>query len=394
MKAGFRQVGLSVFSVLMLVSGVFSSPAFAQSPASSQSTGTLSLDRRFPEAFGRIGPLRELSDGRVMVADPLGQLLVILDLESGLADTIGQTGGGPQEYGQPDAVFPLMGDTTLLVDLGNARLITVSPVGDFGHTIPMGQQTESGSLIVALPQGVDRMGRLYFRSELQPMGAFPDSTPLLRFNPANATLDTLALLRVPELPPPPLPGGGGSKGKAADPQDDWAVGPDGTVAVLRSGNFSVTWISPDGRRQAGPPNRFDPVRLGTAEKEMWLEEADLSRVSMRGDETGTVTVFRGTAESSRADVDMYEWPAAFPAVKPGRSQISPDGVLWVERYVRTGESPLIQRFDGMGMIVGAVRLPPGRRVGGFGQGWVFLVHTDEFGLEWIERYEAPESRRK
>ena len=39
-------------------------------------------DAAFPEAFSMISGLRELADGRVMIADPLGQTLVVVDFEA------------------------------------------------------------------------------------------------------------------------------------------------------------------------------------------------------------------------------------------------------------------------------------------------------------------------
>jgi hypothetical protein len=360
-------------------------------PLLGQTTEGLLLDRVFPVAFGKVGPVRELSDGRVMVADPLGRVLVIIDFESGAADTLGRSGAGPEEYGQPDAVFSLEGDTTLLVDLGNARLTTIAPDGTFLHTLPMGQQTSTGGMVVTLPRGVDTAGRLYFRSEQQPQGYSPDSTPLLRFDPVTRSLDTLALLKVPKLGPPPLPGGGDLRGTALEPEDDWAVGPDGRVAIVRSENYSVTWVYPGGQTVPGPPNDFRPVPVGRAERELWLEENAVSQVAMRADETGTVRMLRGEAGTSRSAVNAYEWPPVFSALKPGRSQVSPTGEVWVERFVSAGEEPLIDRFDGHGRKVGDQRLPMGRRVAGFGRDAVFLVLTDEVGLQWIERYRLRES---
>lgn len=355
-------------------------------PSTPQVQGQLVLDRRFPEAFGMVGPLRELSDGRVMVADPLGQVLAVIDFEADRADTLGRLGQGPQEYGQPDAVYPMAGDTSLLVDLGNARLATIDPDGEILHSISMGQETASGGLIVALPNGVDEEGHLYFRSEAQPMGDYPDSAALLRFDPSTRVLDTLSLLKVPELPPPPLPGGGGLRGKAAEPQDDWAVGPDGRVVIIRSEGYWVEWLSPGGGRVIGSKHDYDAVRIRNAEKKMWIAEQAGSNVRMITAEAGTVSVFRSGEEGARSVVNMYGWPRVFPAVKPGRALVAPNGEAWVERYTSAGEAPLVDRFDEHGLRVGEIRLPMGRRVAGFGRGVVFLIFTDEFHLQWIERY--------
>ena len=69
----------------------------------------------FPEGFAFVQRVRELTDGRVLVADPLGQVLLIVNLAAGTADTLGGVGQGPEEYRQPDAVWALPGDSTLLV---------------------------------------------------------------------------------------------------------------------------------------------------------------------------------------------------------------------------------------------------------------------------------------
>ncbi len=54
-------------------------------------------DAAYPEALGMIQTVRSLPDGRVLVADPLGQVLVAIDMDAGTADTIGRRGAGPGE---------------------------------------------------------------------------------------------------------------------------------------------------------------------------------------------------------------------------------------------------------------------------------------------------------
>ena len=85
-----------------------------------QGTTTLGeAEAVYEEAFSVVSTVRELADGGVLVADALGQVLVHLDMDAGTADTLGSVGEGPDEYRQPDAVWPLPGGRTLLVDLGN-----------------------------------------------------------------------------------------------------------------------------------------------------------------------------------------------------------------------------------------------------------------------------------
>lgn len=49
-------------------------------------------DAAWDEGFSVLSTVRELPGGRVLVADPISQIVVALDLDAGVADTIG--GGG------------------------------------------------------------------------------------------------------------------------------------------------------------------------------------------------------------------------------------------------------------------------------------------------------------
>ena len=70
----------------------------------------------------------------------------------------------------------------------------------------------------------------------------------------------------------------------------------------------------------------------------------------------------------------------------GQALVAPDGNLWVERFVSAGTPPKIDVFDARGIKTGDITLRAGRRVAGFGDGVVFLVYTDDVGLQWVERY--------
>ena len=54
-------------------------------------------------------------------------MLFVVDMDAGTRAQVGAEGQGPEEYRQPDAVWPLPGDSTLLVDLGNGRLVVLGP---------------------------------------------------------------------------------------------------------------------------------------------------------------------------------------------------------------------------------------------------------------------------
>ncbi len=133
----------------------------------------------FPEDFGAIQTVRELPDGRVLVADPLSKALYAVDMAAGTRTVIGREGEGPEEYRQPDAVWPLPGDSTLLVDLGNGRLVALGPDLKFGPTMPItvGEFQPGRPLVLAIPQGVDGAGKIYARMMGGGMGGVPCPTP-------------------------------------------------------------------------------------------------------------------------------------------------------------------------------------------------------------------------
>jgi hypothetical protein len=107
----------------------------------------------FAEDFGSIQTVREVAGG-MLVADPLGGALYFVDMNAGTRTVVGTEGQGPGEYLQPDAVWPLLGDSTLLVDLGNGRMITLGrPDLEFGPTSPLSAGSpRSGGMVVAIPQ--------------------------------------------------------------------------------------------------------------------------------------------------------------------------------------------------------------------------------------------------
>src|SRR5687768_13476942 len=77
------------------------------------------------EPFSQIRGIRELSDGRVLITDWIEERVVLIDAAFARATNLGRTGAGPDEFRLPSALFPMSGDSTLLVDMGNQRLIVV-----------------------------------------------------------------------------------------------------------------------------------------------------------------------------------------------------------------------------------------------------------------------------
>ena len=216
---------------------------------------TADLEVEFPEGFGLLSNVRELPDGRVLVADPLGQILAALDMDAGTMDMWGREGGGPREYRQPDAVYALPGDSTLLVDLGNGRLMVIAPDGSFVRSRPIavGGGATPGNPVgmqIAIPRVVDGEGRIYF--PLRAFGGSEDSTAIARVGWASDVVETVARYKPREVQQSGSGGRISIQALPMSPEDDWAVGLDGTIALVRAADYHVDVIHPDGRVSKGP----------------------------------------------------------------------------------------------------------------------------------------------
>jgi hypothetical protein len=358
----------------------------------------------FPDDFGAIQTVRELPDGRILVADPLSKALYAVDMDAGTRTVIGREGEGPEEYRQPDAVWPLPGDSTLLVDLGNGRIVALGPNLEFGPTSPLtvGDFQPGQPLILAIPQGVDGAGNIYARKMGGGMGgaALPDSAEILRIDRGTRSTETAAKFKIQDMTQT-TSGGANNQNIAISPiplspEDAWAVDPDGSVILARSGDYHLERIEPDGTVTKGPPIPFDPVQIRTGEKEEYLAELGRSGGGIQvGLEVvnGQMSMSFARGRSTARQIDQYPWPEVKPPFYSGRIPVDPSGRAWVRRHVKAGEPSTYDVFDEAGNRMGTVLLDHGKRVMGFGVGSVYVVSYDEFDLNYLERYAIPASLR-
>ena len=90
-----------------------------------------------------------------------------------------------------------------------------------------------------------------------------------------------------------------------------------------------------------------------------------------------------------SDLEAYDWPDTKPAFEPNSPRVDLDGNLWVERHGPANSARNYDVFDANGVLQARVTLPAGRQLVGFGRegaGAVYLVFTDEFDLQYLERY--------
>ena len=351
----------------------------------------------FPEDFGTIQTVRELPDGRVLVADPLGKALYAVDMDGGTRTVIGSEGQGPEEYLQPDAVWPLPGDSTLLVDLGNGRVVALGPDLRFGPTGPIAMGDPRSNLILTLPQGIDGQGRAYARSMGGIGGPLADSAAILRIDRGTGVVDTVAMFKLQKRTRTTSGGANNQNVQISSiplsPEDAWGIAQDGSVVLARSGDYHVEWIGPDGSVTRGASRPFDAVRIGTAEKEEYVARQGRAGGGIGisvGITNGSVqmTFARGMG-GTRREIDQYEWPDRKPPFYSGRLNIDRENRVWVQRHLDAGEPSTYDLFDRQGRHVTTLTLEHGKRVVGFGATSVYVVAYDQFDLNYLERYTLP-----
>lgn len=332
--------------------------------------------------FTRIVGVRELADGRVLVADGTEKQLLVADLKAGTALQLGRTGKGPGEYEQPTGLFATTGDSTMLLDLLNgrwlmlegARIVATIPPSDpalaAGARNPVGADA-SGNVIITKGMGGNAM-----------MGAARiDSVHLLRIARRDARADTVATIlarkaRVNIQGPRDAPTRVEISSNPLASGESPALFPDGWIAVARHGPYRVDWISPKGDVVRGKPLPFQEVKLDDRERREFL-----ARLEAR------------TGRPSRSPELYLDWPEIMPPFLGAALIPGPDGLLWIQRAATAANpKPPYDVVDRKGDLVAQVSVEQGVHVVGFGRGVLYSVETDADGIQRLQRRALPRLR--
>lgn len=360
-------------------------------------------DATFRDPFTTVSGVRELRDGRVLVADGRDGTLQLIDLRSGASTPAGRRGAGPGEWGAPTRLHAMPGDSTIMEDVPNGRFLLFTPDGRPGPTfrIAEGSPAASASLIGVDPRGNLIMSReRYGATEAAGTAGMVD---LLRYDRTTGRTETIAQLVMPR----------GERSGARSlsggmlqmftnlplaPRDAAAVHPDAGVAIVRATGYRVEWLRADGQRVPGPPGPAPRIRITSAEQEAFLRaQIRPGRIMVSGPFPGAASggaapvVPKMSATELRAltDPDMT-WPAEKPPFQTNGVLAAPNARVWVLRS-RAHDDPIPRYdvFDADGRVVQHVVLRANSRVVGFGRGSVFVARTDDDDLQHLERYRMP-----
>ncbi|HKS04775.1 MAG TPA: hypothetical protein VJR92_00555 [Gemmatimonadaceae bacterium] len=381
-------------------------------------------DIEYSEPFSQLVGIRELKDGRVIVGDTRDRTLQVIDLAAGRATPIGREGSGPDEWLSPQRVLAWPGDSTVIFDPQNNRMLVVgpnarparsfdpsgappgAPGAGRGGVAGAGAGAGAGGRNVQfrgalIPRGTDSRGRIYSQGAGVSIGpdfsiVQSDTAPIVRFDPSSNTHDTVAYVHLaprPTAPARPIDAGGGRQmmvfGTALTPfapADDWNVTSDGQVVIARVADYRIDVVGVDGKTARGTPTRFTPVPVTEQDKENWRRAQQAARAGGSGGvrvniggETRTVPL-PPTPEPT-------EWPATKPPFQNSSVWSAPNGEVWV---LRTGaasdKTTSADVFNAQGRHVSRVVFPERTRLVGFGTNAVYLVRTDDDDLLYLQRH--------
>lgn len=403
------------------------------------------------EPIGSIAAVRALSDGRVLVNDPVSRRVLLLDSAMKLIRVVADTTAATQKaYGTVDGgLLAYHGDSTLFVDPASYSMLVIDPNGDINRVIAAPRPEEVSALLGGARggnAGFDAKGRLVYRNnanfafrlaQQQQQSGQPaappqpaDTTPIVRFNLATRTEDTVAFMRVATTRLVWIHTDAGQRiAPVINPLqlvDDWALLPDGTIAIVRK-NYHVDFIANDGTTTSGPIIPFDWKRLTDSAKVALIDSVKEARAGGRARITagGSATTdstrprpdvaiigggggragrgagggiggdgggfrvggFRVAGGAGGLDtpgpnggaaraalqatvrfVEPKELPDYEPAFASGAVHSDGEGKLWVRIITRdtTANGPEYDVIDRTGKLIDCVVTPKGTTVAGFG----------------------------
>lgn len=397
-----------------------------------------------------VGPaisVRALSDGRVLVNDPSARKVVLLDstltAATLVADSTSATGSAYS--GRIGGLIAWRGDSTLFVDPQSLSMLVIDPSGKLGRTMSVPNAQDAFALTgFTGPAAVDATGRLVYRAQPRfalpapgPNGApsgppvIPDSAAVLRIDLATRRVDTVGFTRTPKISFSINDDGNGrrritTKVNPLQVVDEWALLPDGSIALVRGSDYHVDWVAPDGAKHSTPKVPHEWQRLSDEDKVAFIDSVKEARNrlvasgAVNGPGVGagatTVTAQSGPAPAGNAQrpdgdggrarptpdggpqvvvrtgppaggpggvqlefVDPSELPDYKPPFLTGGVRADPQGDLWIQTIPtkKIPGGPVYDVINAKGDLVERVQVPVNSVIAGFGgDGSVYLVVRD------------------
>lgn len=425
-------ISRALVGVSLCLTGLSSLGAQAPSPTSGATTASAIPIRSLRRTVSSdstvlmgVASVRHLPNGSVIVNDATRRQLVVFDSTLRTHKVIADTStNSPNSYGlrgSMGGLIPYVADSSLFVDTESSAFLVIDPTGKFVRVMAPTRANDlyfvaSGGFGAA---GFDPKGRMIYRtqrrspnndyySQRDPTGKprvveMPDSAPVLRMDFDKRTVDTIALLKAPMSKMVivatqnmmtmydvinPLPLG-----------DEWAMLPDGTVAIVRGQDYHIDWLAPDGKLSSSPKMPFDWRRLPIEEKEALIDSVKKANAEREAKLPPPPPPVPGQPVMPRRPfmtLEPKELPDFYPAVRQGQVRADAEGNIWIlpSTSAAAKDGLLYDVVDRNGRIVERVQLPKGRTLVGFGaHGTIYLQNVKGPGSATLERADVMRDAR-
>jgi hypothetical protein len=364
------------------------------------------------EPLRDIAAVRELSDGRLLVAErgpvnamiknmmasfaraagrggrgsaadsianlpegPPARILVFDAKLTSVQAVTPQAGADASELQQPQALLGATADTTLLLVIGKSDLLVIDPSGRFAgsRSISAGSAAMLGAAGVAIDHG----GRLLFQPRVQvsrntPSGMevdSPDSAAIVALDFKTGATVPVAYVRVAGTSmimeaDTSTPGRMTMHMKTAPFPviDDWVLMPDGTLAIIRGTDLHIDWINADGKRRSTPPIPYAQQAVTDSDKVTLVNRQHL---------IDSMPMLPRNMTLVQAAPDSY--PRFKPPFSMRGAMAASDGTIWLPSKIITPAIPDGYAVIGPdGRVREIVHLAKGQRLLGFGKGVVYV----------------------
>jgi hypothetical protein len=389
------------------------------------------------DLFGSVTSVRPLPGGGAIVNDLTRRQLLLLNPDftkkAAIADTTPETANGYS--GRLAGLLPYKGDSSLFIDPQSLSMLVIDGKGEVSRVMAV-PRPEDATFMIGGPfgtPGFDHVGRIVYRGFIRPsfagmnvqpmpgqpmrMPAMADTAPIYRVNLATRALDTAAYFKIPKTNVSMTQNDKGAMSISVitNPMptiDDWALMPDGRIAVIRGKDYHVDWLETDGKWTSTPKVPYNWERLDDEGKQKFIDsskvEAEKQREALnRAMAAGVNNAGAAAAGGGQANmrfemrveggsggggrpqqgvqqinapainfVDPKELPDYRPAFRPGAARADLDGNLWVRTTAPTDAGPIYDVINAKGELVDRVKLPFGRVISGFGPGVVYMGVQD------------------
>ncbi|MHB8838787.1 MAG: hypothetical protein ACYC7F_07515 [Gemmatimonadaceae bacterium] len=432
---------LTLRSVLVLA--VVAAPLAAQQMPAVRPLGPITKVSP-TDLLGSVSSVRPLPGGGAIVNDLTRRQLIVLDSAFNKASVIADTTPATaNSYSSRIAgLIPYRGDSSLFIDPQSLSMLVIDGKGEVVRVMAV-PRPQDATFMIGGPfgsPGVDPQGRIVYRGFVmpnmrgmnmqgppqpgQPMRAptMADTAPVYRVNLSTRALDTAAYFKIPSANISMTQDDRGAmritmRTNPMPVVDDWALMPDGRIAVVRGKDYHVDWLGADGKWTATPKIPYNWERLDDDGKQKFLDSTKVEMEKQR--EAMAKAVQNGTAAANQAFggpgggagggmrveiqsnpgggqarpqqgvqqvtmpainlVSPKELPDYRPAFRVGAARADLDGNLWVRTTAPSDAGPIYDVINDKGELTDRVKLPFGRVISGFGPGVVYMGVQDEKG---------------